>query len=70
MHSDNRWVSPILEDFIKIIPSDQKYFCIGSVSLLSFTKKSYDRKIKDIDIICEVKNFNFIKNNLLSLGYQ
>lgn len=70
MNFDNKWVVPILNDFIKVIPSDQKYFSIGSVSLLSFTKNGYQRKIKDIDIICDIKNFDVIRNDLLKLGYE
>ena len=70
MNFDNKWVSPTLNDFIKSISSGQRYFCIGSVSLLSFTKNNYQRKIKDIDLICESKNFNSIKNNLLKFGYK
>ena len=70
MNLDNKWVNPTLKDFINSVPFTQQYFCIGSVSLLSFTKKTYDRKIKDIDIICEIKNFETIKNNLIKLGYQ
>ena len=70
MNLDNKWVASTLRDFIDSIPSDQQYFCIGSVSLLSFIKNSYQRKIKDIDIICDIKNFDVIRNNLLKLGYQ
>jgi|SRR3989344_2634639 len=70
MNFDNKWVTSTLKDFIDSIQSDQQYFCIGSVSLLSFIKNSYQRKIKDIDIICETKNFDVVKNNLLKLDYK
>lgn len=70
MNLDNKWVTSTLKDFFDSIPSDQQYFCIGSVSLLSFIKNSYQRKIKDIDIICEAKNFETIRNSLIKLGYQ
>ncbi len=67
---DNQWVTSTLNNFLNSIPSNQQYFCIGSVSLLSFTQNNYQRKIKDIDIICEAKNFETIKNSLIKLGYQ
>jgi len=70
MSFNNDWVALILKDFVNSIPLGQKYFCIGSVSLLSFTKKNYSRKIKDIDIICDVQNFGIIKNGLRKLGYK
>ncbi len=67
---DNQWVTSTLNNFLNSIPSNQQYFRIGSVSLLSFTQNNYQRKIKDIDIICEAKNFETIKNSLIKLGYQ
>jgi len=70
MNSYNKWVSSILKDFLSSLPQGQRYFCIGSVSLLSFTGKNYDRKIKDIDIICDIPNFETVKNRLQKLGYK
>lgn len=70
MNLDNKWVVLILKDFIKSIPLNQRYFCIGSISLLSFTKNNFSREIKDIDIICDISNFEIIKNNLKKLNYK
>jgi hypothetical protein len=70
MNSKNRWVVSVLKDFINSIPKNQKYFCIGSVALLSFISENvYQRKIKDIDIICDINNFKDIKKPLLKKNY-
>ena len=66
----NRWVAQVLQDFTNSISLDQKYFCIGSVALLSFISENvYQRKIKDIDIICDMNNFEDIKKSLLKKNY-
>jgi len=70
MNFSNNWVVPVLKDFTKLVSDDQRYFCIGSVSLLSFTKEFYNREIKDIDIICDVLNFEIIRNGLKKFGYK
>src|SRR4030042_4202456 len=71
MSFDNNWVSSVLNDFIAVLPGAQRYFCIGSVALLSYTAKTgYRRKIKDVDIICDTNNFHHIVDGLKRRGYK
>jgi len=68
---ENAWVTDLLGDFIVSIPKTRRYFVIGSVALMSYTSTiGYERKIKDIDIICDDIDFQEVASKLRNLGYQ
>lgn len=70
-NTNNHWVSEILLDFKKAIPSNFRYFAIGSSALMSYTAKAgYCRSIKDIDLIADSKNFSVISSKLVGLGFN
>lgn len=60
-----------LGEFISILPNKQEYLILGSIALISYTKKiNYFRKIKDIDVIVNKKYKKEITDTLLKKGYQ
>lgn len=58
-----------LKELTKLVKPDT-YVIMGSVALLSYTKKiGYERQIHDIDIIMESREAQRITQKLLNLGY-
>lgn len=71
MNTDNSWVTSALNDFLQAITQNYQYVVVGSVALISYTGKiGYERKIHDVDIICQAEGFSQIANKLICLGYQ
>lgn len=71
MVSANSWVTFALNDFLQTVPQNYQYVVVGSVALTSYTAKIvYERKIHDVDIICQAEGFSQIANKLICLGYQ
>jgi hypothetical protein len=68
---DNHWVSEILLEFQKAIPSNFRYFAIGSSALMSYAAKvGHCRLIKDIDLIADNKGFSKISSELVNFGFK
>jgi len=60
----------VLKDFLQCV-NNSRYFIVGSVALLSYTKPySYDRQIQDIDIIMDKNKALEVSKKLINLGYK
>lgn len=70
LQHDNRWIVPMLNDFLYVLPKNHRYFLLGSVALVSYTKRlGYQRAIKDIDVICDESGFERVIEGLKKKGY-